>query len=411
MTKNEEEIYKEIKEAPSVQEEELRKAWKSGQISITPEKMEKLLNAVDEHYSEWFNERLKQYNKDSGDDIEVSWEEAKRYITLRDLKEITDFTEFVKFIKGIREQETQEKKEEQKRRPVYRPTKYSQPVTKVTENLPRLDFTGDTTEKDFRVSAKSSKKRKDKVSLVSLMTDNTALTSLGITYFDNVVLSAVVSFIEAGESTFTLEQITNLIYYGDNTESKAGKSQQEKVRKSLNKQMALLVDIDYTEHLQLNGVPIKELGGKGRIKDQRLPLKEFKMTNRNGNIVICYSLKENDLPPEYIYAKDVKQIATVDARLLDTPQDLHLREKDLVWRDYFIRNIDTMKKDKKYSHTMLIETILTKCNISLTTRDERSKLLKRFEILLSDFQRKGFIKGYKVRRGKKKVIDAYEIEL
>lgn len=291
-----------------------------------------------------------------------------------------------------------------------RPRRYSQSVTKLTENLPALDYSGDKTEQDFIVSPKKAKK----LAKVTLITDNTSLAGRSILPFDNTVLNAVVSFIEAGEQVFTLEQITNFIYYGDNTDNRASKKQQEEVRASIRKQMSFLVNIDYTRHLTLNGVPLEEMSGRGKLTDQRLPLKEIETTNRNGNAVICYSLKDNDLPPEYIYCKDVKQLATVDARLLDTTQGLHLKSEDVVWRDYFIREIDTMRKKKSYSRTMLIDTILQKCGITFTTkkpRDERSDLLKRFETLLQDFVSKKYIKEYGVKRGKRNVIEGYDIEL
>ena len=63
---------------------------------------------------------------------------------------------------------------------------------------------------------------------------------------------------------------------------------------------------------------------------------------------------------------------------------------------------------------MTVDKILEKCGITFKTkkpRDEKSKLLNRFEILLNDFKRKKFIKGFSVKRGKRNVIEGYEIEL
>ena len=279
----------------------------------------------------------------------------------------------------------------------------------MTEDIPQLDFSGEKTEEKFRIS-----KRKAKIKTVTLITDNTYLQGEGVLQFDNTVLNAVISFIEEGEKQFTLEQITNFVYYGDNTASKAGTKQMTEVRNSLRKQMFFPVTIDYTQHLQMNNTPIGKMGGSGKLMDQRLPLKEFELTNRNGNVVICYAIKEQDFPPEYIYCKDVDQMSTVPANLLDTPQDLHLKPEDVVWRDYFIRNIDTMKKVKKFSRIMTVDKILEKCGITFKTkkpRDEKSKLLSRFEILLNDFKRKKFIKDFSVKRGKRNTIEGYEIEL
>lgn len=389
--------------------EEIKKARDKGKLpKITGTDIQNLTKALDDYLQQWLIDSIDKYCSETGEKLDISWDKVKGYLTLNDLKQEE---EFHKLLKSIIEEDRKSRaeQEEKTRTTSHRPTKYSQSVTKLTEDIPQLDFSGERTEEEFRIS-----KRKAKIKTVTLITDNTYLQGKGVLHFDNTVLNAVISFIEEGETQFTLEQITNFVYYGDNTASKAGKKQMNDVRNSLRKQMFFPVTVDYTQHLQMNNTPIGKLGGSGKITDQRLPLKEFELTNRNGNVVICYALKEKDLPPEYIYCKDVDQMSTVPANLLDTPQDLHLKPEDVVWRDYFIRNIDTMKKVKKFSRTMTVDKILEKCGITFKTkkpRDEKSKLLNRFEILLNDFKRKKFIKGFSVKRGKRNVIEGYEIEL
>lgn len=371
---------------------------------------------------------LDRYCEETGTKLDISWENVKETLKLKRSEEKDKFNELLDLLLKDAEQ----KAHEEEKKATERPTKYSQAVTKLTENLPQLDFTGDTTEQDFIVSPKKSKK----ISLVTLVTDNTSLSDGSVTAFDNTVFNAVISFIEAGEQSFTLEQITNFIYYGDNTANRASAKQRKEVRASILKQMSFLIKVDYTQHLALNGIPLKDLTNeKGKVTDQRLTLKEFEVGNKVG-----YCLKDNNLPPEYVYAKDVKQIATVDARLLDTPQNLHLKSKDVVWRDYLMREIDTMSKNKtlyKASATvkaeylkshinkdkpdkkrdvrvMKVDTILLNCNIVFTTkkpRDERSDLLGRIMKLLEYYVSIGFISGCDIQRGKKNSIERYIIEM
>ncbi len=352
---------------------------------------------------------LSRYCEDTGTKLNISEERIKKALTLKDLDDKTEFNELLRTI--LTEFRDAVLEEEHKKQSGYRPTKYSQLVTKVTDELPQLDFTEDETKHQYVVSKKHAKKE----CVVLLATDNTALTERGISQFDNSVFNTVCSFIDAGETKFTLAQIANYLHHGDDTISKAGKGQQERVQKSINKQMGLLMDIDYTQHLMLNGVSIQELGRTGIAKRARLPLTEYQI--KNGDVVEGIGYTVDKLPPEYEYAKDVKQIATVDACLLDVPVELHMREKDIVWRDYIIREIDTMKKNRTYSRdtdgvpVLKVDTLFEKCGIIAETRKARYELLKRIEILLSDYMRKNDFYSYERKLGKNRRVDGYRIYL
>ena len=398
MTKNEEEIYKEIKEAPSVQEEELRKAWKSGQISITPEKMEKLLNAVDEHYSEWFNERLKQYNKDSGDDIEVSWEEAKRYITLRDLKEITDFTEFVKFIKGIREQEEKQKQDENAIQQQIVPQIQIQDITRavMVMNYDVDDITGEYTQ-EFYIDPKNPKLGTVKLTLV-----NAKEEPLKLLPYERSVASALWSYYkEAGtEKGFSYQDITRFILQRKHVSKKAVSEVKEVIQNFRH----IDVLIDYRKHAKAKRLQNPE---ECIIKRYLAPVDEVMIRHSNG--YVDEGIKFIATPPLFQYADEVGEIMSTDTHYLAIPHNMTLK-KEVPIRDYLKRRVNQLSRGNEKQDKILLSSVTEKCGLKSyddMSRKEKERLREFVETVFDTWKKRRYllpqlIKAYKpVKDGQK----------
>lgn len=363
MTNNEEELYKEIKDAPSIQEEELRKAWKSGQISITPEDMENLLNAVDKNYSEWFNDRLEQYNKESGDKIEISWEEAKRYITLRDLKEITDFTEFVKFVKGIREQEEKQEHDENAIQQQIVPQIQIQDITRavMVMNYDVDDITGEYTQ-EFYIDPKNPKLGTVKLTLVNAKDE-----PLKLLPYERSVASALWSYYKkAGtEKGFSYQDITRFILQTEHVSKKAVSEVKEVIQSFRH----IDVLIDYREHAKAKHLQNPE---ECIIKRYLAPVDEVMIKHSNG--YVGEGIRFIATPPLFQYADDVGEIMSTDTHYLDIPYNMQLK-KHVPIRDYLKRRVNQLSRGNEKQDKILLSSITKAC--SLKPYNDMSRIEKR----------------------------------
>ena len=189
----------------------------------------------------------------------------------------------------------------------------------------------------------------------------------GITTFDKSVINAVYSVIEAGNTTFTSKQVA------------IQNTQNEKPRpntvgaytKSIEKMRAIIHNIDATEHYEQNGINLEELGVKGvGLSGYLLPVEGITITMNNGTKVNGYRLIK---PPILLeYAKNVKQIHTVDNEVLNVP--VRLDETTLLIRDYLIQQIGIIyNTHSTVSNNILISTVLDYAGVDLVKLDRTQK--------------------------------------
>ena len=189
----------------------------------------------------------------------------------------------------------------------------------------------------------------------------------GITKFDKTVMSAVYSIIEAGNTSFTSKQVA--IHYTQN--SRPSPNTVGAVTKSIEKLSTIKHRLDVTEHYKMMGVDLDEMGVE-EVKrgGYLLPVEDIEITMNNGAKVKGYSLIKR--PVLLDYAKDTKQIHTVDVEVLDVP--VNKTEKVVIMRDYLIQQIGIIYNPHgRINNNILISTVLDYAGHDLLTMDRRRK--------------------------------------
>ena len=189
----------------------------------------------------------------------------------------------------------------------------------------------------------------------------------GLTKFDRSVINAVFSVIEAGNTTFTSKQVAI-----QNTQTeKPSPNTVGAYTKSIEKMQAIVHKIDATEHYEQNGVDLEGMGVKKvEHTGYLLPVEGITITMNNGTKVNGYRLIKNPILLDY--AKDVKQIHTVDNEVLNVP--VRLDETALLIRDYLIQQIGIIyNTHSKVNNNILISTVLDYAGVDLLKLDRKQK--------------------------------------
>ena len=214
----------------------------------------------------------------------------------------------------------------------------------------------------------------------------------GLTKFDKSVLNAVFSEIEAGNTTFTSKQVAI-----QNTQnSKPRPNAVGAYTKSIDKMRTIVHKINATEHLEMNGYNLEEMGIKKVEKEgYLLPVEGTIITMNNGEKVKGYQLIKR--PVLLDYAKDTKQILTVDNKVLDIP--VNKSETILIMRDYLIQQIGIIyNPNSRISNNILISTVLDYAGFDLLTMDRRKKSdqIKHIKTMIEYWHKIKYIEyGYK----------------
>lgn len=241
--------------------------------------------------------------------------------------------------------------------------------------------------------------------------DNVKLTSRQpFTEYDRQVADAVTSLYEYGNEShiITAATVYRAMVHATATETPSPQ-QIGAVTRSLDKMRFVRVQIDCSEELtrrniDLNGAQIT--GGK--IDTYLLTLKKLEVT-AGGQKVAAYKIA--DTPILYDYSRLTGQVITVPAALLD------IRDKDgakvsnterrIAIKGYLMRRISVMKgkNGKKQSRHIIYDSLFSEIGETdkLSRRDQQ--LIREYVgIVLDNWKRDSFIKGYKeLTQGKKKI--------
>ncbi|MDE5854638.1 MAG: hypothetical protein K2H19_06200 [Ruminococcus sp.] len=255
-----------------------------------------------------------------------------------------------------------------------------------------------------------------------------AITMTGKPYteFDRQVQDAVSSLWEYGHESHivTPDMVARAMTHKTQTE-KVSPQFKGAVTKSLEKMRSIHVVLDATEEIKKRKIAIdEEKVDSFKIDDYLLVLKGIEI-GAGGKTVKGYLIQSE--PLLLTYAKRTKQLATVDARLLDikevdekgkvTTVSIKSNESRVAVNGYLLRRIAVMKNDRrtnkkpKKSNIILFESLFEETGI---TQDSNTRRIKDYAFQVLDyFTAMDYIKGYTKRKSKGKGggIDAVIIDL
>lgn len=256
------------------------------------------------------------------------------------------------------------------------------PIDKINKDIWGLleyDTKGQLTFQRYNVAKKGSKEPVD--ILYSL--DFTGLENVSITRklepYDKRVYLAVAARFNAGYDVMTIQQIYNDMGYT----GRAGASDIRKINAALTKMRGAQLYIDnLAEHKTYEAYAHFKYDGA------LLPMERIQaIVNGQTAEAAIHLFRE---PPMVSFARERKQITTVDIRLLNTP--LNKTNGNIALEDYLIEEIAKIKKGSR-SNKMLYKTIYE--NTSIKTVKQRQRAPEKIRQLLDYYQTCGYIKTFK----------------
>lgn len=281
---------------------------------------------------------------------------------------------------------------------LYEQYDFTTPVNTILDNtkVSRMIFTKEiqdafrTEEWKDGIPVPVSPKTAKKDSYVILAIDQSKVkTSEYLTGEHKAVLNAVNSIIEAGNDKFTLSSLYEQIY------QKTPKQpyQLETLEKTMNDLRQTIITIDYTQHMKMNGSQLD----KFTVESNALSLDKATVVI-NGTERTVYKL--NRLPPTYQYAKDCKQIITIENKYIET-RSISLTKQAFMIKQYLIERIAESKGSKNMKNTILYENIYSvyseagNMDVSELSKEKKKNARELTKKILHDFTINEFITGYK----------------
>lgn len=238
--------------------------------------------------------------------------------------------------------------------------------------------------------------------------DNIKLSSRHpFTEYDRDVADAVTTLYQCGDPShiITAAQVYRTMVHATETETPSAQ-QIGAVTKSLDKMRFVRVQIDCSQEftrrkISLNGTQVTG----GRIDTYLLALEKLEVM-AGGKRVAAYKIMKT--PILYEYAHLVGQVLTVPSLLFDVRDKTGARiantERRISVKSSLMRQIYRMKGDRKQSRHLLYTTIFQDIGEDEPSEKEQRAVREYSELVLNDWTRKGFIKGFSIlKRGKKKV--------
>lgn len=255
------------------------------------------------------------------------------------------------------------------------------PIDKVNRDIWGLleySSNGQTTFAKYDVSKRGSKKAVN--ILYSL--DFTGLENVSITRklepYDKLVYLAVAARYNAGYDVMTIQQIYNDMGYS----GRAGASDIEKINAALTKMKTAQLFIDNIAEAKSYKYDHFKYDGS------LLPMERITaIINGQTAAAAVHIFRE---PPMVSFARERKQLTTIDIKLLNTP--LNKTNANIALESYLIEEIARIKKGSR-NNKMLYKTIYENTNIK--TVKQRQRAPEKIQQLLEYYKDCGFIKAYK----------------
>lgn len=239
------------------------------------------------------------------------------------------------------------------------------------------------------------KKKKQVVTPISLNYDDENIQIANkdkrFTPYDRAVHNSVCSIFEAGNSTFTPDQVYRCMNGLNNTE-KVSPQAIESVTESIDKIRRMYTKI-------LIDKEAKEYGlDKIIMEDHILSAKKITL-EAGGHEVVGYKFNysNNSKPIIYEYAQITGQVLTIPRELLNTKDVIRSTTEVTIIREYLIRRIEVMKRkgNKHQSNKIRFISIYKEIGQDDPTKQKAQRVRENIEKLLGSFKDNDYIKGYK----------------
>ena len=244
--------------------------------------------------------------------------------------------------------------------------------------------------KEFELRINKEAAKKEILTKVSLNYDDENIQIYDkdkrFTPYDRTVHNAVCSLFEAGNTNFTPEQVYRAMNGLDDQQYVSPQSVGA-ITRSLDKQRQIYAKVDYTNEAKAYRKDVRSC----IVEDHILSAKKITL-EAGGHKVTGYKL--NNKPILYEYAQLTGQVLTVPSKLLNTKDVIKSTEDVIIIREYLIRRIEVMKKNKDQSNRILLERVYEELNEPEPTKKKALKVRNIIEKLLSKFVSEKYIKNF-----------------
>ena len=233
-------------------------------------------------------------------------------------------------------------------------------------------------------STKDKRKHKNPVTVIySVNFDELDGNGINITKqltpFDKRVYIAVSALFNTGNNVITLTQIYYAMGYKG---GKPGTKDLEKIYNSVSKMTGARISVDNTQEASSYKYP------RFVYEGSLLPMER-------GAVIVNGKLSEAAIhifrePPLVSFARNRKQITTVELKLLQSP--VSKTDANLLIDDYLIERISKAKNGKGKSCRILYKTLYERT--SITTKKQRERAQEKIRRYLDYYKQCGFITGY-----------------
>lgn len=237
----------------------------------------------------------------------------------------------------------------------------------------------------------SNKKRKDVITKVSLNYDDENIKIYDkerrFTPEDRTVYNSICTLYEAGNTAFTPDQVYRTANGLDDSQYVSLQAR-ERIIRSIDNTRRIYACIDYTEEAKAYRKEIENCNMDDYILSAR------KITLQTGGHKV-QGYKLNAKPLLYEYAQVTGQVLTVPIKLLNTKDVINSTPEVIIIREYLIRRIEVMKRNKNKSNNIKFISIFEEIEESTPTKKKAQKVRNIVKILLGVFKEKKYIKDFK----------------
>lgn len=254
------------------------------------------------------------------------------------------------------------------------------PLDKVNANMWKLlEDTSGQYEFKFDVSKKGSAQPIDIYYVLDFSELQNASITKKLEIYDKRVYLAIAALYNGGYDRVSILQIYNTMGY----KGRPGASDIKKINSSITKMNGAKLYINNMAEAKAYKYDRFEYDG------QLLPMERVKgIVNGQVAEAVIHIFRE---PPMVSFARQRKQITTINVRLLDTP--LSKTSANMELEDYLLERISHMKKGSVRKR-MLLATIYENANIKTIKQKQRAP--EKIKKLLEHYKENGFIKGYRI---------------
>jgi len=208
------------------------------------------------------------------------------------------------------------------------------------------------------------------------------------TAYDRAIHNAVCTLYAAGNDILTPAMVYRAVN-GMSENEKVSPQAMEAVKNSLDKSRFMRLKVDYTDEAKARNINVDKAEIDSNLLEARVITVEA-----GGNKVDAYKIHAT--PVLYQYSQRTKQIISIPLGLLDTKEATRNTEEIISIKEYLIRRIEIMKREKCMEDKILYDTIFDEIGIIIKSQKQRDRMRGYIKSLLSLWiTRDKYIKDFK----------------